>query len=152
MEVALKSLSASKAETVMVAKKWVGQRLKRKEDIRLLTGKGRFVDDIKIPGMHFVAILRSPYAHAKIKRIETSRALKQPGVLAVVTGKEIQEMTNPMAPAPALPIEYYPMAVEKTRFVGEPVAAVVASSRYLAEDALEWIEVDYEPLEPVITI
>jgi 2-furoyl-CoA dehydrogenase large subunit len=140
------------ATTVTVPKKWVGQSLKRREDIRLINGRGKFIDDLKLPEMRFVALLRSPYAHARIRTINTNNALSQPGVIAVITGKEIAEVTNPMAPAPAIPIEFFPMAVEKTRFVGEPVAAVVASTRYAAEDALEHIEVEYEPLEPVISI
>lgn len=142
----------SATTTVTVPRKWVGRRLKRKEDIRLLTGKGRFLDDIKLPSLHFVALLRSPYAHAKIKTIDPSNALKQPGVITVLIGKEIAEITNPMAPAPAIPLQYYPMAVDKVRFVGEPVAAVVASSRYAAEDALDSIDVGYEPLDPVVSI
>ena len=84
--------------TVTVPKKWVGQRLKRKEDIRLITGRGRFIDDMKLPGMHFVALLRSPYAHARIKSIDSSKALNVRGVIAVVTGKDVAEITNPMAP------------------------------------------------------
>src|SRR5579875_563251 len=140
------------AVTVQAPKKWVGQPVKRKEDTRLLTGRGRFIDDLKLAGMRYAAILRSPYPHAKIVAIDTREALEQPGVLAVITGKDVAELTNPMAPAPAIPLQYYPMAIEKVRFVGEPVALVVASSRYQAEDALDHVRVEYAPLEPVVSI
>ena len=145
-------MSTTTAVTVQALKRWVGQPIKRKEDTRLLTGRGRFIDDLKLPGMRYAAILRSPYAHAKIVELDTEEALSKPGVVAVITGNDIVELTNPMAPAPAIPIQYYPIAVGKVRFVGEPVALVVASSRYEAEDALEHIHVEYSPLETAVTI
>jgi 2-furoyl-CoA dehydrogenase large subunit len=131
-------------------KKWIGQSVPRHEDPRLLTGRGTFVDDIKIPNLHHAAILRSPYAHARIRRIDLSRALALDGVLAGLTGREVQERTRPFSVVATAPIEYYCMAGEKARFVGEPVAAVVARDRYIAEDALDLIEVDYEPLPAVV--
>ncbi|MDA4130193.1 MAG: xanthine dehydrogenase family protein molybdopterin-binding subunit [Thaumarchaeota archaeon] len=137
---------------VATQKQLVGQRIKRKEDLRLVTGTGRYIDDLNLQNLHHVAILRSPYAHAKIRKIDASRALSLPGVIAVLTGKDIVEMSNPMAVAPPIPISYYSMAVEKVRFVGEPVAAVVARDRYVAEDALELIDVQYDPLPHVLTI
>ncbi len=142
---------ATTTQTIIVPKKWVGQSIKRKEDLRLITGQGNFVDDLKLANMHYVALLRSPYAHAKIKKVDVSRATGRAGVLAVITGKDIAEMSNPMLPAPSIPIMHYCMATDKVRFVGEPVAAVVASSRYIAEDALEFVDVEYEPLQPVVT-
>src|SRR5207245_878331 len=139
-------------ETIVLPKKWVGQSIKRKEDLRFITGRGNFVDDLKLRNLHYVALLRSPYAHARIKSINIREALKRPGVLAVIMGKDIAKISNPMLPVPSIPIQYFSMATDKVRFVGEPVAAVVGTSRYLAEDAIESIEVEYEPLEPVISM
>lgn len=135
----------------------IGKPVKRREDARLLVGKGQYIGDMVLPGMAHAAILRSPYAHARIKGIDFSEALKLPGVLAVVTGAELKANTGPMAShfdnigksAPTRAHDY-PMGVTKVRYVGEPVAAVVASSRYIAEDALDLIQVEYEPL-PVVT-
>lgn len=133
-------------------KLWMGQPLKRKEDPRLITGLGKFVDDLKLPGMAYASILRSPYAHAKIKSINTSKAEKLPGVVYLLTGEEVEKLTDPflqISPAPANKVKDYCLAVGKVHFVGEPVAAVVAESRGVAEDALELIDVEYEPLEHV---
>ncbi len=135
------------------AKQWMGQPLKRKEDPRLIQGLGKFVDDLKLPRMAFAAILRSPYAHAKIKRIDTSKAEKFPGVICVMTGEEVASKTDPflqISPAPANKVRDYCLANGKVHFVGEPVAAVVAETRALAEDALELIEVEYELLDHVL--
>ncbi len=131
------------------SKRWVGQSVLRHEDPRLLTGRGTFLDDVKIANVHHAAILRSPYAHARIKRIDMSRALALDGVVAGLTGQEVKERTRPFSVVATAPIHYYCMATDKARFVGEPVAALVATDRYLAEDALELIDVEYEPL-PVI--
>ena len=130
--------------------KWVGQSVPRREDPRLLTGRGTFVDDLQIPNVHHVAILRSPHAHARIRRIDMTRALALDGVIAGITGREVKEMTRPFSVVATAPVEYYCMGVDKVRFVGEAVAAVVARDRYLAEDALDLIEVEYEPLPPVL--
>jgi 2-furoyl-CoA dehydrogenase large subunit len=133
-------------------KKWVGRRMARREDLRLLVGRGNFVDDITLPNMRHAAILRSPYAHAKIKGIDISEALKAPGVVGTLTGAEVAKMSNPFPVGVSVPPKYYSLAVDKVRFVGEPVAVVMATDRYLAEDALDLIEVDYEPLPAVVDI
>jgi 2-furoyl-CoA dehydrogenase large subunit len=132
------------------SKKWVGQSVRRHEDPRLLTGRGTFLDDVKIANVHHAAILRSPYGHARIKRIDMSRALALDGVVAGLAGGEVKERTRPFAVVATAPIQYYCMAIDKARFVGEPVAAVVARDRYLAEDALELIDVEYEPLPAIV--
>ena len=132
--------------------KWVGKKYKRKEDLRLLIGRGKFVDDIKLPNMKHAAIIRSPYPHAWIKGIDTSEAETLPGVRGVLTGKDVAEMSSPFAVGVPIPPKYYSCAVDKVRFVGEPVAVVVADTRYIAEDALDLIKVDYEPLPVVMDI
>ena len=130
---------------------WVGARLPRQEDAALLTGNARFIDDMApVPGLRHVAILRSPHAHAKIRRIDASRTSGLDGVFGVVTGAEIAELTKPLASAIRAPIGMPPMAVDKVRYVGEPVALVAAVDRYAAEDALDAIAVEYEPLPAVV--
>ncbi len=133
-------------------KKWVGRSMPRREDLRLLAGRGNFMDDISLPNMKHAAILRSPYAHAKINGIDVSEALKSPGVVGILTGAEVAKMSNPFPVGVSIPPKYYSCAVDKVRFVGEPVAVVIATDRYLAEDALDLIEVDYEPLPAVVDI
>ncbi len=132
------------------SKRWVGQSVPRHEDPRLLTGRGTFLDDVKIANVHHAAILRSPHAHARIKRIDLRRALALDGVVAGLTGQEVKERTRPFSVVATAPIHYYCMATDKARFVGEPVAALVAKDRYLAEDALELIDVEYEPLQAIV--
>jgi 2-furoyl-CoA dehydrogenase large subunit len=132
--------------------KWVGKSYKRKEDLRLLVGRGKFVDDIKLPNMKHAAILRSPYAHARILSVDTSAAEKLPGVRGVLTGEDVKKMSNPFPVGVPIPPKYYSCAVDKVRFVGEPVAVVVADTRYIAEDALDLIQVEYEPLPVVMDI
>ena len=139
-----KKKEAQKAAT------WVGQSVKRREDPRLLTGRGTFVDDITVPNMHYAAILRSPRAHARVVSIDPSKALDLPGVITVLTGKEVGEKSLPFPVGVTAAFKYYSAAVDKVRYVGEPVAVVVASDRYVAEDALELIEVEYDPLPPVV--
>ncbi len=132
---------------------WMGQPLKRKEDRRLLTGRGRFVDDVKFSGTAHVALLRSPYAHARIKRIDVSKAERIPGVLTTLAGDEVARLTKPfmqISPPPANKLEDYCLAVDKVHFVGEPVVAVAAETRAIAEDALESMEVEYETMPHVI--
>jgi 2-furoyl-CoA dehydrogenase large subunit len=127
--------------------------MKRKEDQRLLVGLGKYVDDIKLPGMGHAALLRSPYAHAKILRIDISRAEKLPGVVYVLTGEGAAKLTDPflqISPPPANGLKDYCLAVGKVRYVGEPVVAVVAETSAIAEDALELIQVEYEVLEHVL--
>jgi len=133
-------------------KKWVGTSYKRKEDMRLLTGRGKFMDDIRLPNTKHAAVLRSPYAHAKILDVDISEALKAPGVVGVLTGQDVKEMSKPFPCGVTIPTIYYACAVDRVRYVGEPVAVVVAENRYLAEDALDLIEVDYGPLEAVVDI
>ncbi|MFQ5541273.1 MAG: xanthine dehydrogenase family protein molybdopterin-binding subunit, partial [Candidatus Binatia bacterium] len=132
--------------------KWVGRSIRRTEDKRLLTGRGQFLDDMKFPGMYHAAVLRSPYPHAIIKWVDVSEALKMPGVRGVLTGKDVARMSNPFPQAVDEPLEYYCIAVDRARYVGEGVAVVVAEDRYLAEDALEAIQVDYEPLPHVVDV
>src|SRR5215210_5022632 len=129
----------------------VGQSSKRVEDQRLLTGKGRFVDDLEpVANIAHAAILRSTQAHAKIVSIDTSEAKEAPGVLGVLTGEDVQELSKPFPLAVNVPVNYYSMAVDRVRYVGEPVAVVVAENRYVAEDAAELIQVEYESLTVVL--
>ena len=131
----------------------VGQSISRKEDKRLVQGQGVFFDDVKRHGMGYVHFVRSPYAHARIKSIDVSRALELGGVYGTLTGDEVAILTDPffeMSVAPGNQIQDYALAVGKTRFVGEPVAAVVAATRELARDAAELVDVDYEPLTPLV--
>jgi len=131
---------------------WVGKKFSRKEDHRLLTGKGKFLADMILPGMLHIVFARSDQAHAKILSIDISEALAMPGVVAVVTGEDIKDkilsMPQPVV-VPLLPAKYpehWPLAVGKVKWHGEPVAAVVARDKYVAEDAMETIVVEYEPL------
>jgi carbon-monoxide dehydrogenase large subunit len=127
----------------------IGESIKRKEDARFLRGKGNYLDDIELPGMLHMAILRSPVAHARIVSVDTSEASAMPGVIAVVTG-ELMAQHN-LAWMPTLSGDTQAvLATDKVRFQGQEVAAVIASSRYLAEDAVQRIIVDYDPL-PAIT-
>jgi 2-furoyl-CoA dehydrogenase large subunit len=119
----------------------------------LIRGRGKYVDDVRLPNMAFAAILRSPYAHARIKEIDVSQAEKLPGVIGVLTAADVRTMSDPipqMTVPPASNVKDYPIAIEKTRYVGEPVAIVIANSKYIAEDAMELISVDYEILDPVL--
>ncbi|MDX6537300.1 MAG: hypothetical protein QOD37_1641, partial [Gaiellales bacterium] len=131
-------------------RRWLGKSVNRVEDPRFLRGEGRYIDDIKLPGMAHAAIVRSPHAHAKILAIRTEAAERLPGVIAVVTGRDVAERANPLPSFGAGPIIQDIMAVEKVRHYGETVAAVVATDRYIAEDACDLIEVDYEPLPVVL--
>jgi len=141
---------STQREGVRSEPRWIGKSMKRVEDPRLLTGKGKYIDDIVLPNMAHAALLRSPYAHARIKSIDTSRAKALPGVIAVVTGREMAEKTGPTASFSSPPVVQHAMAVDKVRHVGETVAAVVAEDRYIAEDALELIDVEFEEL-PIVT-
>lgn len=138
------------AETARFGRRWLGKSLNRIEDPRLLRGEGRFVGDIKLPGMAHAAIVRSPHAHARITSIDTSAAERLPGVVAVVTGRDVAERAAPLPSFGAGPIVQDLIAVEKVRHYGEAVAAVVADDRYVAEDACDLIEVEYEPLPVVL--
>ncbi|MBW2274344.1 MAG: xanthine dehydrogenase family protein molybdopterin-binding subunit [Deltaproteobacteria bacterium] len=140
----------NKVEDLPTSKpRFVGHRVKRVEDANLLTGRTEFIDNVQLAGMVHCAILRSPIAHARIEKIDTSAAEKLPGVVAIVTGEDAKRWSNP---SPSVPEGWgtYCLATEKVHFMGEPVAAVAAVSRYVAEDALELIEIDYEPLEVIM--
>jgi carbon-monoxide dehydrogenase large subunit len=152
----------------MVLSSYVGASVKRREDPRLITGSSVYVDDLKLPGMVHAAIVRSPYAHANLKGIDTAAALAMPGVVAVLTAADltailtskypvqehgevsdvIEEEASDDASIPVPGVE--PLALTKVRYVGEPVAAVIAESLAQAEDAAAFVEVDYEPLAAVV--
>jgi aerobic carbon-monoxide dehydrogenase large subunit len=128
----------------------IGDSIKRKEDGRFLRGKGNYIDDMTLPGMLHMAILRSPHAHARIKSIDTAAAGAKPGVVAVVTGELMAQ--HKLAWMPTLSGDTQAvLATDKVRFQGQEVAAVIAESKYLAEDALAEIVVDYEVLQAVIS-
>ena len=128
---------------------WVGQPLERFEDEALLQGRGRFMDDLDpVPNAKHAAIVRSPFAHARITELDASAALAAPGVVGVLTGSEVAALSRPFPAGVDSPVPYYSAAHGVARYAGEPLAVVVAESRYLAEDAAELVAVDYEPLEP----
>ncbi|MET0495915.1 MAG: hypothetical protein ABW000_22535, partial [Actinoplanes sp.] len=126
-------------------------RMLRKEDPRFVRGRGRYTDDIQLPGMLHLAILRSPFAHAKIVSIDTSAAAALPKVKAVVTGADLAAQGLAWMPTLSNDVQAV-LATDKVRFQGQEVAFVVAEDRYSARDALELIDVDYEPLEPVVDV
>src|SRR5215470_17110506 len=130
---------------------WLGRSIERVEDAALLTGRGRYIDDLGVaPGTLHAAILRSSHAHAVIRAIDTKAAAVAPGVAAVITGADVAALSMPLVPVLRAPLEGWPIAVGRVRYMGEPVAVVVAADRYLAEDALDLIEVDYDPLPAVV--
>ena len=136
-----------------------GQRIKRNEDPRLLTGNALFVDDVNLSGMGHIAFLRSPYANARIRSVDVSKAREMEGVIALFTAEDLGDYWKP-APLllPPPPIERMmfvertqpPLAKDRVRYVGEPIVIVVAENRYLAEDALDLIDVDFEVLKPAV--
>ncbi|HEY8884689.1 MAG TPA: xanthine dehydrogenase family protein molybdopterin-binding subunit [Chloroflexota bacterium] len=143
----------------MVYSKQVGARVKRKEDPRLITGSASYVDDYQPRRLAHLAILRSIYAHARIKSIDSTAARQLPGVIAVFTGEDFEGLAGPMPYGPGeggggqagqIAVDCYALEDEIVRHVGQAIAAVVAEDRYVARDALDLIEVDYEPLEPVV--
>ena len=137
----------SKPETL------VGKRIRRREDPRLITGTATYLDDIQLPGMHHACIVRSPHGAAKIKSINIQPALDLPGVFAVFTGKDTEKV-GPVPCGASLPglrvPHHHLLAMDRVYFVGHPVAVVVATDRYVARDAADLVEVDYEPL-PAVT-
>ncbi|HLN08997.1 MAG TPA: molybdopterin cofactor-binding domain-containing protein, partial [Xanthobacteraceae bacterium] len=144
-----------------MATRYFGARVKRNEDQRLLTGSALFIDDVELPDMLHAALLRSSHAHARIRRIDASAARGHDGVVAVYTAADLGDFLRPgplVVPPP--PIEglvfnsrtQAPLAKDKVRHVGEPLAIVIAESRYLAEDAVALIEVDYEPLAAIVDL
>jgi len=137
-----------------MAGRYVSQSVKRREDPPLLMGRAQFIGDLRLPGLLAVKFLRSPHAHARLLEIDVRAALAMPGVEAVVTGRELAATTRPiravMSGAGYTESAWPPLAQEKVRFAGEPVAAVVAVDQYRAEDALDAIEVAYDPLPAVV--
>ena len=130
---------------------WTGRSVERVEDAALLSGRGRYIDDLGTrPGTLQAAILRSPHAHADIVGIDFAAAAALPGVVAIVTGADLVRYTKPMVAGLKVSVENWPMAVERVRYVGEPVAIAVAETRYIAEDALDLIEVEYRPLKAIV--
>jgi len=140
-----------------IAERYTGASVKRSEDPRILTGTGHYVDDVRLPGMLHAAFVRSTVAHARVTRVDVSEARRAPGVVLVLTGEELESMvvSGPgiaamfagTAPMPT----FSTLATDKVRLVGDPVVLVVAESRYLAEDACELVEVDYDELPAVVT-
>ncbi|HEX9547719.1 MAG TPA: molybdopterin cofactor-binding domain-containing protein, partial [Acidimicrobiales bacterium] len=138
----------------------VGARVKRVEDPRILTGQGRYVDDVVLPGMLHAAFLRSQIPHGQLRSVDVSEARRLPGVVAVYTGADIERLTKAAQAGAVIGINrmpglkspsFFALATDKVRFVGDPIALVVAESRYIAEDALELIVEDIEMLEPVVS-
>ena len=143
----------------MVLSRYVGAKVRRKEDPRLITGKSTYVGDLHLAGMLHVAFVRSQYAHADIKNIDTSAAKDMPGVHEVIVGAEASAVVNPANAAgpgtspgveASTDISKYPLAISRVRYVGEPIAAVVAETEIQARDAADAIMVDYDPL-PAVT-
>jgi aerobic carbon-monoxide dehydrogenase large subunit len=143
--------------TAIAAERYTGASIKRSEDPRILTGAGRYVDDIKLPGMLHAAFVRSPLPHARVLSVDASAARALPGVVAALTGAELEAITVPgpdalmalmgwAGPTPQFTL----LATDKVRFAGDPVAIVIAESRYLAEDGCELVAVEYEDL-PAVT-
>jgi aerobic carbon-monoxide dehydrogenase large subunit len=144
-----------------MATRYFGERIKRNEDPRLLTGQGLYVDDVDLPNMLHAAFVRSPYAHARIKNVDVSQALQREGVVAIYTANDLGDYWKPgpllVSPPPVKDIVFnektqVPLARDKVKFAGEPIVMVLAESRYIAEDALADIQVDYEPLEVVVDL
>ncbi|MGA7873333.1 MAG: xanthine dehydrogenase family protein molybdopterin-binding subunit [Candidatus Binatus sp.] len=135
-----------------VIPKFVGERIKRREDPRLVSGQGIYVDDVRLPGMLSAVILRSPYAHAKLSSIDVSKARALPGVIAVLTGNDLKDKMGSLpCVAPADHVPFHPvLAQAKVRYVGEGVAVAVATDSYIAQDAIDLIEIDYDPLDAVV--
>jgi 2-furoyl-CoA dehydrogenase large subunit len=131
--------------------KYIGKKNPPVEDYRFVMGQGTYVADIKVEGMQHVALVTSPYAHAKILSIDTTEALKLPGVTAVVTGAEIVKSIQPLKQYLDIPgVKWYPLAADYVRYAGEWVVAVLAENRYIAEDAAELVKIKYEPLPFVV--
>ncbi|MGY9059877.1 MAG: xanthine dehydrogenase family protein molybdopterin-binding subunit, partial [Candidatus Puniceispirillales bacterium] len=129
----------------------IGIEVERSEDNSLLSGKGKYGDDIGFPpGTLHIAVLRSPHASGKILNIDTSDALSIQGLHSIIDGKMFAELSKPLLSVLRINIEVWPCAVDYVRYVGEPVALVLAQNRYIAEDAIENIKVSYDKYEPVI--
>jgi carbon-monoxide dehydrogenase large subunit len=128
----------------------MGHRMKRKEDPRFIQGKGNYVDDVKLPGMLYMDIVRSPYAHAKVLKIDASAALALDGVVAVITGEDLKKAGNLHWMPTLMSDTQMVLPTEKIVYYAQEVCVVIATDRYIAADALDHIIVEYEPLEPVI--
>src|SRR5262252_679194 len=146
----------------VAADRLFGKSIKRREDPRFITGKGRYVDDVKLPGMTYAAFVRSPHAHARIRKIDTAAALRHPGVVAVFTGKDMagvnslpcgwdlrKEKNIPGVVQDLAMVPHMPLTSDVARHVGDPVAVVIADSQDAASDAAEKVAVDWEPLPSV---
>ena len=135
---------------------YIGKHVPRKEDYRLLTGHGRYIDDIGVVGALHACFVRSPHAHARIVSIDVDAAREMAGVVAVVTGRDVAEWTTRLRMAPPIdglhPVEMDAMPIDKVCFQGDPVACIIAADRYQAEDAAEQVKVDYEALPAVTTM
>ena len=152
---------------------YIGRSIPRVEDQRFLTGRGRYSDDCSASGQAWCVFVRSPHAHARIAGIDSSQALAAPGVLAVLTGADTiadglqgvghlpnpadaidvsQRAFPPSNDSPVIELPHWPLAIERVRHVGEPVAAVIAESLYAARDAAELVSVDYEVLPAVVSV
>ena len=145
----------------MAATQFFGERIKRNEDPRLLRGEALFTDDVQLPNMAQAAFVRSPYAHARIMGVDVSEAVAKEGVVAVYTAQDLGDYWQPgpllVPPPPVKDIVFnqrtqVPLARDKVRYAGEPVAMVIAESRYIAEDAAELVFVEYEPLPVVVDL
>ncbi|MGA7999305.1 MAG: xanthine dehydrogenase family protein molybdopterin-binding subunit [Bradyrhizobium sp.] len=131
----------------------IGKALLRREDYRFVTGQGRYLDDVVVPGALHAHFVRSPHAHARIRWIDIEAARQAEGVVAIVTGRELAEWTTPLRMAPPIeglrPVEFSTLPIDKVRFIGDPVVCIVARDRYLAEDAAELVNIDYDELDAV---
>jgi 2-furoyl-CoA dehydrogenase large subunit len=136
-----------------LGRRHVGQPRERLEDAALLTGRGAYADDLGVkPGTLHAAILRSPHAHAEVLAVDAAAALARPGVRAVLTRDDIQRWSQPFVVGVKQPMQHWSLAIDRVRHVGEPVAVVIAEDRYLAEDALDLVRVDYRALPVVMEI
>ena len=130
-----------------------GRPVERVEDAALLMGRGRYGDDLGVrPGTLHAAVLRSPHGHAELLKVDASAAITAPGVHAVLTGEDVRRWAQPFVVGVKQPMEHWPLAVDRVRYSGEPVAVVIAEDRYLAEDALDLIQVEYRTLDVVMSI
>src|SRR5947208_2543423 len=137
----------------------LGSPINRREDPRLITGQSTYVDDIKLHGMLHMSVLRSPYGHARINGINTEAARKQPGVVAIYLAEDLKGVVGNIPIAAPLPPHITngmgrrgPLAEGKVRFYGDPVAVVIAENRYVARDALDLIDIDYEALPAIVDV
>ena len=133
---------------------YVGAALSPRETKKLVLGRGSYVGDLTVPGLLHAAFVRSPHAHARIRRIDVDAARRQPGIVAVLTGRDLARVTAPLRIAPPieglLPMEMPTLPMDKVRFVGDPVACVIGEQRYQVEDACALVDVSYEPLRAVV--